>query len=517
MGGSNSKELIESEHSTGSVASDAKGKKKKETKPMASVSETMQFVFGCGPKVKWLFTLGFIGAILNGLVYPILAYLFSSSFADISGASSNGLSQVRDLAYTFMVVGTYALFVATIQGWCFEMVAYHATQRFRLEWFSALLRQDPAFFDVYGVGGLSNQVGPSSNKYRRGLGRKFGEGIQFLTTGIGGIAYAFYASWRVALVVLAVLPFAALAAMGTMTLNQTKGARASAAYKQAGGVAYSAVASIKTVLSLSAVPAMIKRYAEATQEAYVQGTKILLKIGFVNGSMLGSFLLLYAILTLYGSSLLYKDVEETGCDPSDGVEGNETCESSGPAVFGAMLGVAFAGQGISQFGNFSEAFTQARIAAYEALHAINRKPGAPEEIIYRTAEDDDLNTTTHSKKSKDDVEVAEGEKQIKAILPKYEIDASSDAGQRPQHIQGAISFKNVRFAYPARPNETVLNDLSVDIKRGQTVAFVGPRYVRAVEELPHFHQTILIAKTSCLFVLQWKRQEHDSELIGTFL
>jgi hypothetical protein len=34
----------------------------------------------------------------------------------------------------------------------------------------------------------------------------------------------------------------------------------------------------------------------------------------VSGSMLGSFLLLYAILTLYGTFLLYEDVEDTGCD-----------------------------------------------------------------------------------------------------------------------------------------------------------------------------------------------------------
>jgi ATP-binding cassette, subfamily B (MDR/TAP), member 1 len=56
--------------------------------------------------------------------------------------------------------------------------------------------------------------------------------------------------------------------------------------------------------------------------------------------MLGSFMLLYCVLTLYGSFLLYRDVQDEGCDPSGGLGdlGNGTCDSSGPEVFGAMLG-----------------------------------------------------------------------------------------------------------------------------------------------------------------------------------
>ena len=187
--------------------------------------------------------------------------------------------------------------------------------------------------------------------------------------------------------------------------------------------------------------------------------------------MLGSFLFLYLILTLYGSSLLYREVRDEGCDPSDAVPDSVTCTNTGPDVFGAMLGVAFAAQGASQFGNFGAAFAEARIAAYEALRAINRRPGAPEETIYRT-EEDDIGSTTHSRKSGD----REKDK-IKAILPKYEIDSSSDAGLKPKKIEGAISFKNVTFSYPTRPHEPVLNNLTVDIAPGQTVAFVGPRCV----------------------------------------
>lgn len=52
-----------------------------------------------------------------------------------------------------------------------------------LQYFHALLRQDQAFYDVYDVGGVASQVEANANKYRRGVGRKFAEGIEFATTG----------------------------------------------------------------------------------------------------------------------------------------------------------------------------------------------------------------------------------------------------------------------------------------------------------------------------------------------
>ena len=62
---------------------------------------------------------------------------------------------------------------------------------------------------------------------------------------------------------------------------------------------------------------------------------------------------------------------------------------------------------------------------------------------------------------------------IKAILPRYEIDSSSDAGKKPENVQGGISFENVKFHYPTRPGHTILDGLSIDIPAGKTIAFVG--------------------------------------------
>ncbi|MBQ0740599.1 ABC transporter ATP-binding protein, partial [Aquimarina celericrescens] len=40
----------------------------------------------------------------------------------------------------------------------------------------------------------------------------------------------------------------------------------------------------------------------------------------------------------------------------------------------------------------------------------------------------------------------------------------------PQPIHGKLSFKNLKFAYPTRPELTVLKNISFEAKEGETVA-----------------------------------------------
>ncbi|XP_065186517.1 phosphatidylcholine translocator ABCB4-like isoform X2 [Sycon ciliatum] len=54
------------------------------------------------------------------------------------------------------------------------------------------------------------------------------------------------------------------------------------------------------------------------------------------------------------------------------------------------------------------------------------------------------------------------------------INSASDAGDKLENVEGDISFDDVQFRYPSRRDVTILTGLSVNIKKGTTVALVGP-------------------------------------------
>jgi len=438
--------------------SSTKKQKKKSDIPPATTSQLLSFLPTTQDRLLLFF--GVVFGILNGLVYPALAYVFSNSFSDL-GKAAEGLGQVRRIAFTFLAVGAYAFAVAAVQNFLFAVVSHRASDNFKKRWFAALLRQDAAFHDVHSVSGMATALSAASNKMKKGFGAKLGEGVQFGTTFLGGLVYSFYASWRVALVILALLPLVSFAAFALMQLNQNQTSNAQKAYTNAGSTAYGAVSSIRTVLSLNAVPEMIRQYSSATHEAYRNGIAPIFKLGLVNGSMLGSFILLYAVLTLYGTYLMYTDVIENQCDPSGAVDVMPTCTNSGPAVFGAMLGVAFAAQGMSQVANSIEAMSSAKSACAQAMVAIGRTLGTGETTVTKI-----IGT---KKEGDEEVDVEET-----YTLPEYAIDSSSVRGLKPKDTEGEVVFENVKFAYPTRPDNVIMDGLDLKIESGKTVALVGP-------------------------------------------
>lgn len=64
------------------------------------------------------------------------------------------------------------------------------------------------------------------------------------------------------------------------------------------------------------------------------------------------------------------------------------------------------------------------------------------------------------------------------------MDPFSTTGERPSEVNGVIELENVRFAYPTRPNTTVLQDFSLAIPAGKVTALV----VSAVFQLVDGHR-----------------------------
>lgn len=53
------------------------------------------------------------------------------------------------------------------------------------------------------------------------------------------------------------------------------------------------------------------------------------------------------------------------------------------------------------------------------------------------------------------------------------IDSEDQSGEKLEHVQGKIEFKDVSFTYPTRPDAPIFQGFSLVVEPGQTVALVG--------------------------------------------
>jgi len=427
------------------------GEAKTENVPLASLSEVYSF----GEGKFWYVFGGMCASAVTGCVFPAMAYVFADSFEQLAATTDGDfLADIRGIAYTFMVLGVVAFTFMTLQSALLETAAGIMTRDMKDKWFQALLRQDIAFFDIKDVSGTSTIITSNGAKFKKGTGRKMGEMIQFTATFLGGMGYAFWSSWQASLITLAVVPFMSASALFLVKLNTTQTARANETYAEAGSIVYSTVSSIRTILSLNAIPIMIEKFKNATQKAFEGAAGLAYWLGLANGSLMGSFLLAYVGITLYGSFLLYDSVRETGCDPSGTVSGVKSCTPRGVEIFGALMGITFAAAVLPQVSVSLEALTGARAACYPALVTMKRKVGD---------EDGDTDENTSDPQRRGST----------LPLPKYIIDSSSDEGSKPESVEGEIVFNNCNFSYPTRPETSVFSGFSLKIKAGKTVALVG--------------------------------------------
>lgn len=60
------------------------------------------------------------------------------------------------------------------------------------------------------------------------------------------------------------------------------------------------------------------------------------------------------------------------------------------------------------------------------------------------------------------------------FLSEAEMDSEAEKNKQINDIRGEVEFRHVKFAYPDKPEETIIKDFSAHVMPGQKVAIVGP-------------------------------------------
>ena len=86
------------------------------------------------------------------------------------------------------------------------MPAERQSRRIRKKLFSAILRQEVGWFDIYKSGELTNRLTDDINKIKDGIGDKFSNAIQFVSTFVTGMIIGFIRGWKLTCVILSLSP-----------------------------------------------------------------------------------------------------------------------------------------------------------------------------------------------------------------------------------------------------------------------------------------------------------------------
>jgi ATP-binding cassette, subfamily B (MDR/TAP), member 1 len=270
-----------------------------------------------------------------------------------------------------------------------------------------------------------------------GMGRKVGDLLQYLTQVVAALGVAFYLCWELTVVLLAAIPLIGLAGAYMIRSINAATHESFAQYAQAGAVAQESVSAMRTVSAFNLQPIFITKYRVFLLEAMRIGVDKGMHVGLGNGAVFGVAFLTYALGFWYGGKLVADDLANN-CQ--------EDCMTGGTILavfFSTIMGSMALGQMAPPLTSFATA--QASIAIiYDVL---DRKPL---------------------------------------------IDGLSDEGVKihrseNSNIKGEIDLKQVRFAYPSRPDITVCNDINLHINAGETVALVGASGCGKVMSVYHHH------------------------------
>jgi ATP-binding cassette subfamily B (MDR/TAP) protein 1 len=66
-----------------------------------------------------------------------------------------------------------------------------------------------------------------------------------------------------------------------------------------------------------------------------------------------------------------------------------------------------------------------------------------------------------------------GERIMEVIKRVPKIDSENMEGEILENVSGEVEFNHVEFVYPSRPESIILNDFSLKVPSGKTVALVG--------------------------------------------
>ncbi|NXP59863.1 ABCBB protein, partial [Chloropsis cyanopogon] len=357
--------------------------------------------------------LGSLAAAVNGAVSPLYALLFSQILGTFSILDEeNQKNQINGVCVLFVLVGVLSFFTQFLQGYTFAKSGELLTRRLRKIGFQAMLGQDIGWFDdrKNGPGALTTRLATDASQVQGATGSQIGMIVNSFTNIGVAMIIAFYFSWKLSLVIMCFLPFLALSGAVQAKMLTGFASQDKKALEATGRIASEALSNIRTVAGIGKEKMFIDNFEKHLDMPYRAATKKAHVYGLCFGFAQSIVFIANSVSYRYGGFL----VDTEGLHYS--------------YVFRVISAIVTSGTALGRASSYTPNYAKAKTSAARLFQLVDR-------------------------------------------LPK--ISVYSEKGEKWDDFKGSIEFRNCKFTYPSRPDIQVLKGLSISVKPGQTLAFVG--------------------------------------------
>ncbi|XP_074949474.1 bile salt export pump isoform X4 [Phalacrocorax aristotelis] len=304
------------------------------------------------------------------------------------------------------------LFSQILGGYTFAKSGELLTRRLRKIGFQAMLGQDIGWFDdrKNSPGTLTTRLATDASQVQGATGSQIGMIVNSLTSIGVAMVIAFYFSWKLSLVILCFLPFLALSGAVQAKMLTGFASQDKKALEATGRISSEALSNIRTVAGIGKEKMFISNFEKHLDLPYRAAVKKAHIYGLCFGFAQSIVFIANAVSYRYGGFL----VDTEGLHYS--------------FVFRVISAVVTSGTALGRASSYTPNYAKAKTSAARFFQLVDR-------------------------------------------LPK--ISVYSEKGEKWDDFKGNIEFLNCKFTYPSRPDIQVLKGLSVTVKPGQTLAFVG--------------------------------------------
>lgn len=377
---------------------------------------TLIQVVGSFNRKEWhLMLAGLFFSVIAGGGNPTQAVFFAKAIVAISLPPSM-YNQLRadanfwSLMYLMLAITQFIAFCG--QGIAFAYCSERLVHRARNQAFRTMLRQDIAFFDreENSAGALTTFLSTETTHLAGMSGTTLGTILVVTTTLVAAIALSCAIGWKLALVCTATIPVLLGCGFFRFWMLARFSERAKKAYESSASYACEATSAIRTVASLTREDDVWEHYHQSLVAQSQKSLRSILKSSVLYAAAQSFMFLCIGLGFWYGGTLIANR------------------EYTMEQFFICFSAIIFGAQSAGTIFSFAPDMGKAKHATQQLKTLFDRKP---------------------------------------------EIDSWSPDGERMNHIEGTIEFRDVHFRYPTRPEQPVLRGLNLTVQPGQYVALVG--------------------------------------------